>query len=155
MSAAVSIVPSSPHLPEAQALIAALDHYLHSLYPAESCYLLSPDELATPDVTFLLARVGNEAVGCVALVEAGDYAELKRMFVRPLYRGRGVAGSLMNALVQTARDKGYRRICLEAGPTQPEALALYERHGFQYRGPYGDYREDPHSVFMERSLDTH
>jgi putative acetyltransferase len=80
-----------------------------------------------------------------------EYGEVKRMYVRPQARGRGLARRLIETLEAKAVEQGCRTFMLETGPTQPEALILYERVGYQYRGPFGDYRDDPLSVFMQKN----
>jgi putative acetyltransferase len=94
------------------------------------------------------------AVGCGALVinREGGSAELKRMFVDPAARGRGVARALLKLIEEQAQSLGLRRILLETGVKSIEALALYRRHGYRERGPFGSYRPDPLSVFMEKQL---
>lgn len=147
------IEPGDPGADWARALIAELDAYLEGLYPASSNHLVPVDLLRRPDVVFLVARLGSDVVGCGALVDrGGEYAEIKRMYVRPSGRGAGVGRAILEALVARAQARGLRQLRLETGNAQPEALALYERAGFRPRGPFGEYREDPLSVFMERDL---
>jgi putative acetyltransferase len=80
------------------------------------------------------------------------YGELKRMYVPPRHRGRGVARALLAVLEAEARAAGATALMLETGIRQPEALSLYEREGFVRCGPFGDYAEDPFSVFMQKPL---
>jgi putative acetyltransferase len=135
------------------ALIAELDAYQQALYPPESNHLVPVDALRRPDVVFLVAQLGSEVVGCGALVDQrGEYGELKRMYVRPSSRGMGVGAALLAALAAQARRRGLRLLRLETGIAQPEALRLYERSGFQRRGPFGAYRDDPLSLFLELKL---
>jgi putative acetyltransferase len=143
----------SPNQPEIIALIADLDAYQLTLYPPESVYALDMNTLMQPHVKFAVARdsVGT-AAGCGALVLTPEYGEIKRMYVQPSCRGLGAAKSLLESLEQAARDAGVARMVLETGPAQPEALGLYERHGFTRCGPYGDYGDDPLSVFMQKPL---
>jgi putative acetyltransferase len=137
----------------ARALIAQLDAYLQALYPAESNHLVPVDSLRGPDVVFLVARLGTDVVGCGALVDrAGQYGELKRMYVRPDRRGAGVGRAILAALAAQARARGLRTLRLETGNAQPEALALYERAGFERCDPFGPYRDDPLSLFLELDL---
>ena len=138
--------------PEVLALIDALDAYQKQLYPAESHHGIDIDALSRPNVLFAVARMadGGRAVGCGALVLNADHAELKRMYTDPSQRGRGVASSLLQLLEAEARRRGCTRFMLETGHLQPEALALYERHGYQRCGPFGNYVDDPNSVFMQK-----
>jgi putative acetyltransferase len=142
----------TPDQPEIVALIDLLDSYQLSLYPPESVYALDMNSLLQPNVLFAVARgIDGVAVGCGAIVVAPEYGEVKRMFVHPSARGQGVAQRLLGRLEAEALARGCRRFMLETGPSQPEAIGLYQRLGYRVRGPYGDYRDDPLSVFMEKS----
>jgi putative acetyltransferase len=142
----------TPNQPEVVALIDLLDAYQLSLYPPESVYALDMNSLLQPNVLFAVARnIDGAAVGCGAIVVTPEYGEVKRMFVHPSARGQGVAQRLLGMLESEALARGCRQFMLETGPSQPEAIGLYERLGYRVRGPYGDYRDDPLSVFMEKS----
>lgn len=144
----------TPDQPEVHALIAELDTYLLALYPPESVYALDVQTLLQPNIRFAVARdAQGAAVGCGAIVLSGEYGEIKRMYVQPAARGTGTARQLMDLLEETARTAGCPQLVLETGPENPEALALYARHGFERCGPYGDYPDDPLSVFMRKTLD--
>jgi len=147
------ILAADPGIAEARALIGELDAYQEGLYPAQSNHLVPVDALRASNVVFLMAWLGPRAAGCAALLEQdGVYGEIKRMYVRPALRGQGVGGALLRELVSQARGRRLVSLRLETGIHQPEALALYERAGFARRGPFGDYREDPLSLFMELDL---
>ncbi|HEY0586185.1 MAG TPA: GNAT family N-acetyltransferase [Pseudoduganella sp.] len=142
----------TPNQPEVVALIDLLDTYQLSLYPPESVYALDMNSLLQPNVLFAVARnPDGAAVGCGAIVVTPEYGEVKRMFVHPSARGQGVAQRLLGMLETEALSRGCRQFMLETGPSQPEAIGLYQRLGYRVRGPYGDYRDDPLSVFMEKS----
>ena len=144
---------ASARLPAARELIAELDDYLNSLYAADRNYLLDIEALCAPETAFFVARCGDEIVACGALRRLDDTcAELKRMYVRPQFRGQGVGRAVLLALESHARTLGIERLVLETGIDQPEALALYERHQYIRRAPYGEYRDDPTSVFFEKQL---
>jgi putative acetyltransferase len=143
----------SPDQPAVIALIADLDAYQLTLYPPESVYALDLTALMQPEVRFAVARdASNAIVGCAAVVLSPAYGEIKRMYVQPAMRGKGLARMLMEALEHATRAAGSPLMVLETGPYQPEAIALYERHGFQRCGPYGGYPDDPMSVFMRKPL---
>jgi putative acetyltransferase len=168
--------PDDSTAPQVYRLIEHLDCYLASLYPAESNYLLAIETLQQPQVAFFTARVetGIEAgietrmettleppiktaletmvVGCGALVNHGDYGELKRMYVLPEYRGLGIGSRLLAVLESWACDAGLSIIRLETGVAQPEALGLYQRSGYRPCEPFGDYQVDPLSIFLEKRL---
>jgi putative acetyltransferase len=150
----VKVEKANPASKEARALIAQLDAYLNSLYPAESNYLLSAEALQQPNVTFLTAQIGGKTVGCGAYVNHdGEYAEIKRMFVLPAFRGRRIGQHLLEELELRAGSSGIKLSRLETGIYQKEALGLYGRAGYKRRGGFGDYRaDDPLCVFMEKSL---
>jgi putative acetyltransferase len=149
----VLIQTDDPTSPAARELIERLDIFMSSLYPAESNHLLSVEALRQPNVTFLTAGVDGEVAGCGAFVnQGGKYAEIKRMFVLPEFRGLKLGRRILEELENRARASGLALARLETGIHQPEALLLYERAGYQRRGPFGDYSEDPLSIFMEKKL---
>ncbi len=152
----IEIGPLDPASDAAAALLAASDAYLGALYPAESNHLESVAGLQQTHVLFLGARVDGQVCGCGAvkiLHDDGSYGELKRLFVTPAARGRGVARRLMAALEHHLRQQDIRLARLETGIHQPEALALYQRLGYTLRPPFGQYQPDPLSMFLERSLE--
>lgn len=137
----------------ARDLIAQLDAYHTDLYPAESNHLLPIDALRQPNVTFLIARVDAEIAGCGAFVHCGDYAEIKRMFVVPKFRGLKIGRKLLEDLERRMKVAGIRVARLETGNAQAEALGLYETAGYQRRSHFGEYAADPLSVFMEKQFE--
>jgi putative acetyltransferase len=142
-----------PASADARKLIAQLDDYQTSLYPNESNHLMPVEGLRHPDVTFLTAWVDGEVAGCGAFVnQGGEYAEIKRMFVVPEFRGLRLGHRILDELEARIRAAGLSLARLETGVLQPEALRLYEKAGYQRRGPFGDYGEDPLCVFMEKQL---
>jgi len=123
------------------------------LYPAESNHHLALDDLRQPAVCFLVARdAGGNALATGAVVLNGDSAEIKRMWVEERARGQGISRQILDVLITKARCVGVKVMRLETGVESHAALALYEKTGFQRRGPFADYRPDPLSVFMERWL---
>ena len=140
--------------PEAIALIAELDAHLEPLYPPESRHGLKLEALRAPNILFALARDDRgSAHGCGAVALLPEYAELKRMYVRPESRGRGIADSIVQFLERQAVGRGYDSVVLETGIRQLAALSFYERLGYVRRGPFGNYRADPLGIFMERRID--
>ncbi|MGI9404927.1 MAG: GNAT family N-acetyltransferase [Hyphomicrobiaceae bacterium] len=148
----VVIASERPDRPDVRALIEALDALQLGLYPAESSHLVEIDSLLDPAVIFLVARRDGVALGCAAMLTCDGYGEIKRMFVSPDARGLGLGRKLVTALEDTARDNKLPVLRLETGIHQPEAIGLYEKAGYVRRGPYGDYPDDPLSVFMEKGL---
>ena len=146
------VAPDDPRAPDVTALLEASHALMQSLYPAESNHYLSVDELTSADVRFFSARLGDATVGCAALAIKDGYGELKSMFVAPEARGSGAATELMEALEVTAREEDLHLLRLETGEKLAAAIRLYERFGFARCGPFGDYGDDPLSVFMEKQL---
>ena len=149
----MSITLESANQPEVIALIAELDAYQDSLYPPESRHALDLASLTQPNVLFAVARdAALQAVGCGAVVMSAESGELKRMFVSPSARGRGLAQRMLSQLEAEAGARGCRLLRLETGPYQPEALGLYARCGYERCGPFGGYADDPLSVFMQKRV---
>jgi putative acetyltransferase len=143
----------SPDQPDVIKLIDELDAFQRSLYPPESCHLLDLASLTKPNVLFVVARdSGHVPIATGAVVIQPEYGELKRMYVHPRGRGQGIARAILTMLEQKAIESGCAILMLESGPLQHEALRLYYSSGFERCGPYGDYENDPLSVFMKKRI---
>lgn len=150
MSLTISI--ESPRQDGVIRLLDMSNAYAESLYPAESNHMLDLSSLEKPEVTFWVARIEGEIIGCCALVDAGDgTAEIKRMFIDPAARGRSVARKLMETLEAAAFERGLAAIRLETGIYQPEAIGLYKKFGYVEIAAFGGYQPDPLSLFMEKT----
>jgi putative acetyltransferase len=144
-----------PDSSEVRQLIAASDAYYVDLYPAESNHLESRDDLKRPNVVFIGGRIDGELVASGAakiMQDDGCYAEIKRVFVVDRYRGRGLSNAIMQYLETELQSRGVKLFRLETGVKQPEALGLYRKLGYSERPPFGAYRLDPLSVFMEKQV---
>jgi putative acetyltransferase len=149
----IEIAVEDPAQAEVAPLLQASDAYMASLYPAESNHMLDVASLRQPQVTFLVARVDGKALGCGAVVDSGEgWAEVKRMFVAPAARGLRLGRRILDEIEAIAARRGARALRLETGGLQPEAIGLYRSAGFVEIGPFGDYRADPLSIFMEKAL---
>ncbi len=147
------ITEERPDTRDAIALITELEATLEPLYPQASRHGLSVERLITEAVPFFVLRSGGIAAGCGGVKLFGAaYGEIKRMYVRPPFRGRGFARLLLNHLSDYAWAHGVALLRLETGIHQHEAIGLYERTGFHRIPPFGDYHEDPLSLFYEKSL---
>jgi putative acetyltransferase len=105
------------------------------------------------DIRYLVAVVDGRVVACGGLQALDDGAvELKRMYVRPSYRGRGIARQLIVALEEVALGAGHRVLRLETGAYLPAAIGLYRSAGYQPIGVYGEYVGNPYSVCFEKRL---
>lgn len=149
----VTVTAERPNTPDAIALITELEALLDLLYPKESRHGLSVERLIAEAVPFFVLRSGGKAAGCGGVKLFGTaYGEIKRMYVRPQFRGQGFAKLMLNRLSDFARAQGVTLLRLETGIHQREAIGLYERMGFYRIGPFGDYKQDPLSVFYEKPL---
>lgn len=151
----MNLHPLDPWSPGAQHLLTLSDAYLASLYPAESNHLTSPQTLSESHVCFLGITIGEQVVACGAVKrmdDDGQYGEIKRVFVLPDHRGRSLSKMIMVALESHLATHGIGWARLETGIHQPEALGLYYRLGYRQRPPFGAYRMDPLSIFMEKPL---
>ena len=149
----IKVSRETPRQDDVVTLIRQSDALMQSLYPAESNHLVDIDSLAAPQVHFFVARENGRALGCGAFVMGTDgQAEMKRVFVAPAARGKGVARVLMEVLESEAVQCRVTLMQLETGIKQPEAIALYRKFGYAERGPFGTYKSDPLSLFMEKRL---
>jgi GNAT superfamily N-acetyltransferase len=151
----VRFVPCDPEEPPASELLAEMAHELNALYWTSSRLDLPPvhaAELRPPDGVYLVAWDGELAVAGGAVRRMSDHVgEIKRMFVRPAARSRGVARELLAALESSAHALGYRRLRLDTGPKQVHALNLYREAGYV---PVDPYNENPFASFWgEKDLD--
>ncbi len=122
-----------------------------------SAHALDLSGLKSPHVTFWSAWVDETLVGVGALKTLSkDHGEVKSMHTVAPARGHGVGSAMLRHIIEAARSRGMSRLSLETGswPYFAPARALYARHGFMECPPFGDYTEDPNSVFMTRSLAT-
>lgn len=153
MSPELTILPANPNCSVIQELIVELDSYLAALYPPESNHGLDIIALLHPSVTLFLARLDNEPVGCGALkLFLPDYAEVKQMYIKPSFRCKGIGKQILHEIEMSAKRANVRVLRLETGIYQPEAIALYEKFGFYRIPPFGDYKPDPLSIFLEKNL---
>lgn len=140
------------------AIHALLEEHLRSMFetsPPESVHALDLQGLRSPDISFWSAWDGDLLLGCGALKAIGaDHGEVKSMRTPTALRRRGAGRALLAHIIATARARGYRRLSLETGSMAAfdPARRLYESFGFIYCGPFGDYVDDPNSVFMTTPL---
>ena len=149
----LSVRTLDPSSATALALIDELDRYLLTLYPPESNHLDSAAELSRPHVHFVGAFEDGQPIGCGAVKLLDGYSEIKRIYVRPKGRGRGVAAAILDELEGIALRASVATVRLETGTLQPEALRLFEQKGYARIGRFGGYPNDPLSVFMQKTLD--
>ena|SRR5260221_13932686 len=146
-----SIIEERPDSPDAVQLIAELEAVLDPLYPQESRHGLSGERLVREGVAFFVTRQDGLPAGCGGVQLFGaEYGEVKRMYVRPQFRGLGLGQLMLDHLAAYCRQRRVALLRLETGIYQVEAIGLYERFGFQRIGPFGAYRADPLSVYFEK-----
>jgi putative acetyltransferase len=140
------------------AVHALLNEHLRNMYelsPPESVHALDLDKLRQPEITFWTAWEGPELVGCGALKELDPtHGEVKSMRTPSNRRREGVGRAILRHVIAVAQSRGYARVSLETGSMEAfiPAQKLYESFGFTCCGPFGDYIEDPNSVFMTLRL---
>ena len=154
-AAPIEIRSEDLNSPAAELLIAALNAELRARYPDEGVtyFRLDPDEVRAGRGAFLVAYAGDRAVGCGAVrrIES-DACEIKRMYVEPRMRGRGIARLVLQRLEEEAKKLGASRLLLETGTRQPEAIALYTTAGFSPTVPYGEYTPSPLNAFFAKRI---
>ncbi|EGQ8311585.1 GNAT family N-acetyltransferase [Vibrio parahaemolyticus] len=139
-------------------VLALLEEHLQDMYatsPPESVHALDVSKLKLPSITFWTGWDGEQLLGCVAISQLEDgHAELKSMRTTPSARKQGVASRLLNHVIEQAKHQGIQRLSLETGSMAffEPAHRLYEKHGFAYCEPFGDYQHDPNSRFMTLAL---
>lgn len=149
----IKIRAEDPHSDRAKILIKALSADLGARYGDDGAGAFSPDDVMVARSIFLVALLDDKPAGCGALRPYGeDTAEIKRIYVAPDARRKGIAGKLLSALEAHAHEYAYKRVILETGTRQPEAMALYERANYQRMACYGEYADDPLSVCYEKML---
>ncbi len=148
-----TIAAERPDTPDALSLIAELQTHLESFYPPESRHGFSVERLIKEGVAFFVLRVDGAPAGCGGIKLFGrEYGELKRMYVRPDFRGRKYGELLVDHLAEHARANGVTLLRLETGIHQQAAIRLYERLGFRRVPPFGPYTDDPLSRCYEKPL---
>lgn len=149
------ITNERPDTADASALIAELDAHLIPQYPIESHHGFSVDKLLRENVAFFVIRQDGLAAGCGGILLVGsEYGEIKRMYVRPAFRGKGLSKLMLEHLAGYAREHGITLLRLETGIHQREAIGLYERMGFVQIPPFGPYPVDPLSRCYEKRIES-
>jgi GNAT superfamily N-acetyltransferase len=151
----VTITEERPDSVDALKLLGELDEalWLHP-YPPQSRHAFTVEKLLREGVAFFVARLDLEPAACGGLkIFDSGYAEVKRMYVCPVYRGRGLGKAVLNHLADYAQRQQVNVLRLETGIYQVEAIGLYESWGFKRRPPFGEYQIDPLSVYFEKRLE--
>lgn len=149
---ATIITRERPDTADAVSLIMELEAVLEPLYPSESRHGFSVEKLIAQEVAFFVLRSDGVPAACGGVKLEGDYGEVKRMYVRPQFRGCGFAKLMLDRLADHARAHGVGLLRLETGVHQREAVGLYERMGFYRIPPFGPYTDDPLSLLYEKRI---
>jgi GNAT superfamily N-acetyltransferase len=152
-SPSIVVSQERPDAPDAVGLILELAAHLASRYPPASRHGFSVERLVAEGVDFFVLRADGLPAACggVLFVD-NDYGEIKRMYVRPGFRGSGFGRRMLDRLEDHVRARGVFVLRLETGIYQHQAIGLYERAGFERIPPFGPYTDDPLSVCYEKRL---
>ena len=141
--------------PEIAAFLEEHIEEMREVTPPQSKHALDLPGLQKPEVTFWTMMDGDviAATGVMKAFDA-EHAEVKSMRTRPTLKRQGIATTMLQHIISEARKRGFKRLSLETGSFEffAPARALYEKNGFGYCGPFGDYEEDPNSVYMTLKL---
>ena len=149
----INIQHETPDQPDVAFFLAAADKRADSLYAKQSRHGQDLSELVSAGVRYFVARDNGRALGGGGYVQLADHsAEMKRLFVDPAARGKGIGASVARAIERDAAEQGVLALFLETGVKSAEALGLYRKLGFIECAPFGDYEPDPLSVFMVKQL---
>jgi len=149
----LEIVPA--HAPELIPLIRALFQEYWDAFGFTPCFQnfgvelgSLPGDYAPPEGRLMLARWDAHNAGCVAMrrLDPGR-CEFKRLWVKPEFRGHGIGRALLEWVVTEARAAGYRELVADTMPVMTQALAMYDRYGFERTGPYSDHAT-PGAVYL-------
>ena len=147
------ITREQPDTDDARTLIEELEEHLAPFYPQEVRHGYSVEKLLQQGVAFFVARQDGVPAGCGGVQFFGtEYGELKRMFVRPQFRGQGLGRQMLGHLENYAREQKVFLLRLETGVHQKEAIGLYERMGYRRCPPFGEYAESPLNTFFEKKI---
>jgi GNAT superfamily N-acetyltransferase len=139
--------------PLAQELVGRVQQEYVQRYGGPDGAVVSPEEFEPPHGLFLVAEVDGAPAACGAWRALGDgRAEMKRVYVEPAFRRRGLAQVVVDAIEADATRAGVRSLVLNTGPEQPEALALYAVLGYEPAQPFGIYADEPGAVFLGKDL---
>ncbi|NGM81699.1 GNAT family N-acetyltransferase [Paenibacillus sp. 7124] len=149
----IELVQVAPDNSDLAQLISQLDGYLFELYPPEEVYLVDFEDPYVNDIYFIVAYLDSRPVGCGAIKKLDeDHVELKRFFVEPEYRNKGIAGKIVQRLEEEAASKGYKGIKLETGDLQTEAVGFYKKNGYGEIERFGEYADCPSSLCFEKRI---
>ena len=148
----IIVEPTTPQAAGTKELLEQSHALMLSLFSPDACHFLDFAALEADNIHLFAAREGDVTLGTGAIAIKEGYGEVKSMFTSEAARGKGVAAALMRQIEDTAREHNLPELKLETGDVLYAAHRLYERHGFTFCGPFGDYEDVPESRFMEKTL---
>ncbi|NCU03203.1 MAG: GNAT family N-acetyltransferase [Chitinophagaceae bacterium] len=148
----LSLIKTNSDSSDFRSLVALLDADLQERYGEQQSFFSQFNKLDHIHHV-IVAYENNQPIGCGAFKEYElGVAEIKRMYVKSFYRGKGIGGQILTALEEWAKEEGYRNCILETGLNQPEAIRVYEREGYKQIPNYGQYVGVEISLCMEKNL---
>lgn len=149
----LQLVQVTPENEDLAGLINKLDQYLFERYPVEEVHVIDFEDPLVNDISFVVAYYAGQAVGCGAIRPLDkEYTEVKRFYVDPQYRQKGVAAAILAYLEDKAKQLDYRALRLETGEEQPEAIRFYRKHGFYEIPKFGEYVDCKLSICFEKQI---
>jgi GNAT superfamily N-acetyltransferase len=150
----ILVRPADVDVVVASGLLTELDADLLSRYPGEPVNGIEPAAFRQAGGYFVLGHLDDELAGCGAFRPYGPATvEIKRMYVRAPFRGKGIARAVLAALEAEARKRGFTESILETAFRMPEAIALYKSCGYQPMERYGPFVDSARSVCMRKALE--
>jgi putative acetyltransferase len=148
----ISTIRTDSNNPHFQELVKELDEDLAIRDGDDHAFYAEFNKTATLQYCIVAYKEGNPA-GSGALRQFADYTvEVKRMYVPPAQRGKGIASAVLGELEKWAKELGYKKCVLETGHNQPEALQLYDKSGYKRIPNYGQYANVYNSVCFEKEV---
>lgn len=149
----IKLVEVKPEDSDLAYLISKLDAYLLERYPVDEVHVIDFEDPNVNEVSFVVAYYDESPVGCGAVRPLdSEYTELKRFYVEPQYRNKGIAGKIFTYLENKSRELNFRALRLETGEEQPEAISFYKKQGFYEIAKFGEYEDCELSVCFEKKL---
>jgi len=146
----ITVNQESPVTDDGHMLINGSEAALREVYTPDECFSFTADELLDDKVSFFIARKGECALGCVALVNEGNCGEVKRLYVPDHARGQGIAKILMTHLEAQAKAQNLPCVKLETGPKLTAAVTMYKSLGYTVCEKFGAYQDHSASLFMQK-----
>lgn len=144
---------TDPSSPMATELLRLFKEDVNERYPDELVRDIDIDDFVSSGGVFMVLYIDDTVAGCSAFYPLSRKSvELKRMYLKPPYRGQGMSRHMLAQLEDVARQQGFESMKLETGRRQPEAIGLYLSEAYHEIDPFGSYINDPNSICFEKPL---